>query len=497
MKNDWWVPSKWDYETDVLVCGYGCGGSAAAIDAHDAGAEVLILEKMPKPGGSVAESGFVIMASETSAQKKFGIEDSADEFYKYLVASGGGFVDPKLMRIIADESASLIDWLIGLGLPYDNGDVYQSGAEIEYEAAAKPAPRGHRLPFTIPNYVAWDSIVKQVEKRGIQTMCNTRAMNLVADPKTKEVFGVKALKDGKEVYIRANKGVILATGGFNWNMDLMKAYLPEYVDCWTIVPPGAEGDGLIMAQRLGCAITTISMRPDMNPGLRGKAIYPDRDLPFAAGWARFAAAPRGPGIFVNTDGKRFVKEMQFYDLFCPAIVRQKGCKCFAIFDEDARTVDNTIDQFIGYVFQSKHFEKEIAAGDMKQVDTIEQLAKIVGCDAAALKATIDKWNTDVANGVDTEFGNDQWLMPIKKPPFSIAELRPATTDAVGGVKINENAEVIDLEGQIIPRLYAPGTLSGGWKGQIYPGSGWFMSGGFTFGRIAGKKAAASKPSKIE
>ena len=207
--NAYELPSKWDEEADVVIVGFGGAGACAAIEAADAGASVIILDKSPLPGGSTALSGGVIYAANTSLQKKAGVSDTADEMFKYLKACGNGIADDKLLRVASDMSANNVDWLTGLGVKFTTDLLYVSGMEKdpEYSAVTPTKPRGHRCVGT--GGALFKALKKGVDSRKITTMSRTEAVRLITKPcanSSSQVVGVKAKKGGKDVYIFARKG---------------------------------------------------------------------------------------------------------------------------------------------------------------------------------------------------------------------------------------------------------------------------------------------------
>jgi len=459
-----WLPEKWDKEADVVVVGFGGAGAAAAIEAHDAGAKVLILETAPAAlGGSTGMCGGVIYGAGTSVQRVAGIMDSADEMYKYWMAVTGPGCDAELARLLADKSAENIEWLIKLGaeipsVVYDEpdrpvppaGGLYFSGAEPEYAHITPPKPRGHAVVGG--GKAIFETLRKAVEARGIEVMLETRALKLIATPE-KEVLGVKAESKGKITYIKARKAVVIATGEFTRNEEMLKRHCPRGLGTYPVDDPNALGDGHIMADDIGADLVNMHAGFLYVLGIGGLAgVY---------------------SIYVNKLGRRFVNESAGYPVRGAALDRQPDRVAFAIIDEAIRA----------------------KTGEEVQIEapTIEELATKIGVDPTILRDTINTYNEYVDAGKDPEFGKPkEYLLPIKNPPFYAKPLMLAFF-TTGGIRINTKAQAIDVSGKIIPRLYAAGLASGGLFGEIYPGSGSSMANCICTGRIAGRNAAAETP----
>jgi len=470
------LPETWDKETDVVVVGYGGAGAAAAIAAREAGVEVLILEKMMVAGGSSAISGGVYYAGGTSVQKEFGIEDSADKMYEHYLNTGKGFNDPKLARLAADYSAANVEKLIELGATFPDPPTI---AGAEYHAGSEPIARVHAINFEgktggAAYFGALDSGVK---KLGAEIMLETKAEELIVDADG-QVVGVVADQSGTKMNIKARKGVILSTGGFTRNEQMLKDYSQQGYYCQPLGAPGLDGDGLKMAFALGAAasnITEVLAIPGLTlPGSK------------AATYAFWTFVPTIPAILINNRGERFTDEFGFYDWKATALLKQPDKYSYSLFDAKGR--DAGAGMFV--MGWTPDLEQEVADGIVVKADTLEELAELIEVPADRLAATIAKWNEDVAAGVDSDYGRTGGLDTIDTAPFYAFKTFAAMFDNMGGLKINENGQVIDVKDSVISRLYAAGNVAGGVLGEDYPGSGSAYNAGVTFGTISGKHAAA-------
>jgi flavocytochrome c len=471
-------PQKWDEETDVVVVGFGGAGAAAAVTARDAGADVIVLEKMASMGGTTIISAGQVYAGGTSVQSSQGIADSADAMYSYYMKAARGFNDPELCRMAVYSSADNIEWLMKLGVEYPQGSVGYSTAEKAF--GITPVPRTHNPKAKggkIAGGVALMTVMKEaVENRGGKIRLNTAAVALVAT-QGKEVLGVKAVSDGKEMYIKARKGVILTTGGFARDKELLRKYTSKGYKSKPLSGLGCTGDGLKMALPLAADVFNIHeiFGVDTVP-VEGEGLY-----------LGIVATPFSrPMILVNKSGLRFHDETVYYEWTNEALLRQVDGTGYIIFDEVVRQQG-----MAGVMFGfSNDLSAEIKDGRVLAASSLLDLATKIGVPTERFLNTVDMWNEDVGWGRDREYGRTDFLGPISTPPFYSAEVHPGMLDTTGGLKINTKAQVVDVLGNIIPRLYAAGMVAGGPTGEIYPGGGTAINICMTFGRVAGNNAAA-------
>lgn len=473
------LPAKWDKEADVVVVGYGGAGAISAIAALDAGAEVIVLEKREVPGGSTAICGGLIYAGGTSVQKEHGIEDSVDKMYQHYINAGKGFNDPDLVRIAVDQSASNIDKLIELGGSFPTAPSV-SGAEIN--VGSEVIARVHGIAYgDLGGGGAYFGVLADGAKaKGAEILMETPAKSLFVNADG-EVVGVMAESEGKEIAVKARKGVILTTGGFTRNKEMLKKFTRQGYYCQPLGTPGLDGDGLRMALALGADVAGICEILGI-PGLT---------LPGAvsATYAFWTFFPDMPALLINLNGQRFVDEFAFYDWKCTELLHQPENTCFSVFDDTGLQVG--AGRFVmGF---SDDLQAEIDSGLVLKGDSLGELAKKMGVPEAKFEETIAKWNADAETGVDSQFGRIAGLSPLATPPFYAFQTFPTSFDNSGGLKINTNAQVVDVWGKPIPRLYAAGQVSGGVIGEHYPGSGTALNAFMTFGRIAGKNAANLEP----
>lgn len=487
-----WLTPNWDEEADVVVCGYGASGAPAAIEAHNAGAEVILLEKQAVPGGNGALSAGMVYACNTSIQKALGVVDSTDRMYAYLQAANKGLLDPEKCRLICERSGETFESLVGLGIDYpvkfaDTG--YATGLSISgaEEQFPDPKPRTHTCNGGGASYFA--AFRKAVEAREIKVMLETPMRALVANAQ-KEVLGVIATSSGKDLYIKARRAVILATcAEFTENKEMIRIFMPAESgsDVITIFAPGRTGDGTLAGLALGASLSTVASTlfergntiPDVVTGS-------SQGVP--AGIVRNQHA-----ILVNKAGKRFVNEQQTYHRNTgDAIALQEDSVSYAIFGDDVVALGG---KAIGLGLP-KDISKLVKNGTLKKADTLSQLAAIYGIEPSALQETVNKFNEYAKQGKDPEFGRMNELKPLVTSTWYGVVVRP-NASAIAGLKTNIKAEVVDVFGKVIPRLYAAGDLDGrqGHTVLMYAGCGSTLMSSTIFGRIAGKNAAALEPWK--
>jgi fumarate reductase flavoprotein subunit len=457
----------WDRETDVLIIGYGGAGAAAAVVARDEGAEVVILEKREVAGGATIVSGGATYSGVTPVQEEHDISDSVDALHEHHMAAGGGLNDSDLVRVLAERSGDDIAWLQSLGAEFTDAPVV-GGSEAPY--GTEEIPRVHA--FTFGDYdggIAFFRVMADAaEERGAEVEYDTRVERLVADDDG-AVIGVRATRGDDTLHVRARKAVIIATGGFTHDDDMLATYSRAGHAGEPQTPPGLTGDGHKMAFALGADAWTM-WKIAGTPGL----IPPGADR-----------ATAGPlvGITVNERGERFMDETGYYDLRNQALANQPGSRGFVVFDDRIRANEAPIvPQF------SDSLDEEVAEGRVHRADSLEELAEAIDVPGDRLVSTVERWNEGVADDDDPDHERTQALAPIEEGPFYALEVVPTMYDTAGGVRIDPEARVVNVFGDVIPRLYAAGQVAGGVVGETYVG-GTSLSMVLTFGRIAGRNAA--------
>ena len=445
-------PSEIKDSYDVIVVGSGGAGMAAAISAKDAGADVAIFEKMPVIGGNTSKSSGGMNASETKFQKEQGIEDSNDLFYEETLKGGKGTNDPELLRYMVDNSADAIDWLDSMGIRL-NKITFSGGFSVA---------RIHRPEdgSAVGGYLV-NGLYYNLMEREVPIFVNAEVTDLTDTDGA--VTGVTVKIDGKEKTIKA-KSVVLATGGFGSNMDMITKFKPELEGYVTTNHEGATGDGIALAEEEGAE--TVQMdQIQIHPTVYQETSY------------LVSEAVRGEGaILVNSEGKRFYNEMETRDKVSAAINALPERSAYVVFDQALRERATAIEQYdeLGMVVEG---------------ETVADLAKEIGVPEENLVATLETWNQYVAAKNDTEFGRTTGMEhDLSKGPYYAIKVAPGIHHTMGGLKINTKTEVLKKDGTAIPGLYAAGEVTGGVHGSNRIG-GNAVADIIIFGRQAGTQSA--------
>jgi len=476
-----WPRMHWDEVADLVIVGFGAAGTAGAIEAADHGASVIILEKMPIGGGTTLMSGGTIYASETSIQREAGIRDSAEEMFKLLVATGKGLNRPELVELLSRQSGQIVEWLIALGANLWPGaflgDAFGCELYPEYARITPPVPRVHLVKGMGEGL--FRTLERNVREREIDVLLETPATGLITE--AGEVIGVKARSRWGNMNIRARKAVILATGGFMYNKEMLARFCQKGYRSLPLGNPGDEGDGISMALKLGADLWAMTDTVGL-PAVRISGQKLAR--PLLLNYYGF------PCVLVDRTGSRFVNEGIFYEFVNDALLNLEGDPpAYVVFDEDVRT--GAEDKIVKYF--SSGLDKEIGERMVIQADTIESLATRTGIDPIRLRETIERYNDYSSTGRDLDFGKtpEMGLGPLEESPFCAIRVHPGMIATTGGLKINTKAQVLDTSGDAIPGLYAAGRTAGGVIGVVFPASGVNLQDAICFGRVAGRNAALS------
>lgn len=449
---------------DVIIIGAGGAGINAAIEAKSAGAEVILLEKAPVPGGNTKLADGVLNASETTYQEEEGVEDSNDVFFEDVMAGGDYINNPELVRTYVDNSAEAYQYLKDvIGVEWYR--LSRAGGCSE-DRAHWVKGEGAQMFETLFNYAT---------NLGIDVDYNTKAVEILRD-EAGVVVGVKAIRNGEEVIYHANQAVILTTGGFGRDQELLKEFDPNYVEgalCTNSVM--STGDGIGLAREAGAnlvGMTYIQKHPTCD-AVTGELISS-------------ANSGRGLGttILVNKEGDRYVEELERRDVISIATGKQTGGISFSFFDQNAADETGFLETFGE---ELNHLEK---TGQMVKADTIDEACAFFGINTENFKATIERYNGFARDGEDLDFQRRSGLREysLTDGPFYIIQSAPAIHHTMGGVEINSSTQVIGVDGEIIPHFFAAGEVTGGVHGSNRIG-GDAMTDITVFGRLAGQNAA--------
>ena len=458
-------------ETDVLVIGGGLAGLCAAIEAAadgtEAGAEVMLLEKLNACGGSSVLSGGLIAFSGTDMQQAAGISDSDTQLYDDLRRAGWQQNVEALVRTYVANQMSAYEWLKRLGTTFLSVEL----------AAGHSQPRAHSLR-AMDFMALMEQRARDTGK--VKIVFNAAAHRLLRACGNGRVEGVTATIDGKATQIRARRGVVLAAGGFARNAEMVNLFVPHQARCVVYCGAGCDGDGVRMAWALGAGLRDVVH-------IKGTfGFHPDTGKTAGRDWSKHSVY-RG-AILVNTQAQRYVDESKSYKLLGDAVLTQPGAMSFQIFDQGVMdTSSDTAPLF--------KFKEALALGRLLSEPTLEALATRIGIDAAALIATVARYNGFVRSGKDEDFARTGLstgygeLVELKRGPWYAY---PSTSGLIAtycGITVDTESRVIDVFGEPIAGLYAAGEMTGGFHGVAYM-TGSSLGKCVIFGRIAGRNASA-------
>jgi 3-oxo-5alpha-steroid 4-dehydrogenase len=469
-----------DHECDVLVVGFGAAGAAAAYEAAAAGADVIVLERASGPGGSAAQSGGEIyLGGGTAVQRACGFtDDDADNMFAYLREALGPHADEEKLRLYCDGSLEHFEWFRARGVeftesfyespgwmaPTKDGLMWLGENAWPYNTIARPVPRGHRPAAPLfAGGILMEKLAAAAAAAGAVTHTDTRAEALVIDEATGRVTGATARTFGDAITYRARKAVVITTGGFVDNEEMLAEHALGLVGHGKVSDGLDDGSGIQMALAAGAATRRMS---SVQVALLA--------LP--------AALVRG--MLVNALGQRFINEDVYPGMFSEAAILHQPAPYWAIIDEK------------GY--------EDIPSEDVWGVrpkyaaETLAELEEELGMPSGALETTVAQYNRYAERGEDPYFHKDpKWLRPLT-PPFAAIDPRDgffgmametgANGFTLGGLHTTVDGEVLDNSGRPIPGLYAAGRASSGLHGEGYV-SGTSIGDATFFGRRAGQAAA--------
>lgn len=455
-----------EYTTDVVVIGGGGAGLAAAVSAHQNGAEVILIEKMPRLGGNTILSGGAFNAVDPGRQKKQGIEDSIDKHFTQTYEGGDKLGNPELIRTLVENAYPAVEWLESLGMKFED-EVFTVLGGLWPRAHRPSEPLGTGFIKTYEKYIN--------ENDGIEILLDTKATELIVEGD--RVVGVKAEGLDGDVILHANRGVVLATGGFAGNVELREKYnkhWPSLTNLKSTNHPGATGDGIALAEAVGANFVGMDQLQLLPMG--------DPETGSLSGNIEKGVENR---IFVNKSGNRFVDEGARRDVMTKALLEQEDSYMWVILDSYDYPTGNEKNNF------NETMNELIEQGRAFKGDTLEELAEKIGVPADNLKKSIEEFNKAVETGGPDAFGRTLFDKKIEKAPFYAGPRVPTVHHTMGGVEINTSAQVIDKNGNVIPGLYAAGEVTGGIHGSNRLG-GNALADIAVFGRIAGESAAKQK-----
>lgn len=544
------APAQWDRIVDVVVIGSGAAGLSAATVAHDAGADVLVLEKAPMIGGTAGVSGGILWVPLNRHAAAAGIDDTREQALEYVRRlTLGREPDPELVEVYVDRAHEALEYLedhtplrLMLAPPFTDYYADLPGGKREGGRSLEPRPfdaRGelgdwaprvrtspHLAPLTMvegaqvllggalpeglveqreaddvrvlgPGLVA--PLFKGLLDRGVAVETERPVDELVVVDGA--VVGVRTRGERPEL-IGARRGVVLGCGGFEWNPTMVQAFIGEPIV--PMSPPHNEGDGHQMAMEAGAMLGNMT-------SYWGQPAVHDPTVEFEGRpMIQMGGSRAFPGIIVvNRHGRRFVNEAVSYqdfpkvvDAFDPLTVEHANEDHWMIFDQRVKDQVTIIPSIPGSAPAPEWIDR---------ADTIRELAEAAGIDPDGLEAGVARWNAAVAAGEDTDFrrgtlwfeaymtgGPDQaaCLVPIEHGPFYAVRLVHGTLGTNGGVRIDEHGRALRMRGGTIDGLYAAGNVSANVLGSSYPGGGATLGPALTFGYLAGRHVGARAPRDV-
>jgi 3-oxosteroid 1-dehydrogenase len=533
-------------ESDVLIIGAGAAGLVAALAAHEAGASVTIIDKGDRLGGTAAISGGIVWVADNPQMKAAGMADSADDALAYFGSLDHGEMDADVLAAFVHEGPAALSFLAqanalslsilpgypdyyldrpgarpagGRALDNDLFDFKLLGDWAEkvfhgddiYRLMLRETPLGGGSgiidPAEMQRRTSEDlrgfgqalvgRLLKACLERGIEPLLSCRARKLLIE--NHRVVGVEFDQAGRREAVRATRGVILATGGFEWNEELKRTFLRGPLDA-PASPPGNQGDGLKMAMSVGAGlgnmtsawwVPTLAIKGANWPDGEQRAVpvLIERTLPHS--------------IMVNAAGKRFCNEANNYaslagafHAFDPATYNYSNLPCFLIFDHQ---------------YRQRYPVASLMPGDalpdwIVSADTLAGLATKIGVDGEQLARTVARFNEHALAATDPIFGRGQsdydrfygdrsrpgaaaTLGPVETAPYYAVELKSGALGTNGGARTDASAQILDVDGQPIAGLFGAGNVISCPTGSVYAGAGGTLGPALTFGYIAGRAAA--------
>ncbi|MCP2299099.1 3-oxo-5alpha-steroid 4-dehydrogenase [Nocardia amikacinitolerans] len=524
---------EWDLTADVVVVGYGAAGASAALEATEAGAQVVVLERFNGGGASALSGGIIYAGGGTSVQREAGVRDTPEQMLAYLEREVGTAVTPETLRRFVDESPAMIEWLKGHGVPFeaslcpyktsypnDSYYLYYSGSEVSGygREVAEPAQRGHRVKGKgTSGKQLTGPLAASAARRGVRVETLTTATRLITDDNG-VVIGVecRSLRDapgrvrdrysrmakaaakpgiyypplrkslekrldlldrryGTTIRVRARRGVVVSAGGFIANRAMLAQYGPQYRAGLALGTTGDDGSGILMAQEVGAATDRMGN---------------------VSAW-RFILPPSAftGSVLVDAHGRRVIDETRYGAAVGHKLINEHEGKGWLL--ADARLMRTAIAQIRTQATWFQRGQFEVMRRNAVRGATLEAVAAKAGIDPAGLRATVDAHNAAIANGTPDPVGKPaEFTEPVRSGPYWLLDvgIKPSLTNpcpmlTLGGVVVDEpTGAVKNAEGNDIPGLFAAGRTAVGICSDSYV-SGLSLADCVFSGRRAGRSAA--------
>lgn len=454
-----------DLTTQVVIIGGGCSGFHAALEIAEAGGEAILMEKMPQTGGSAVLSGGCLALAGTDLQAAAGIKDSDELLFKDLREVGEFENDEAIVRAYVDNQLSTYKFLRRHGVEFQTIIEASSGMSVPRVHTVDPAEMIRKL----------EAKVRASGK--VKILLGAAAKRLVRNEKTGRVEGVVVEHEGKTFTVNGTHGVLLASGGFTRNRELVHQFVPHYDNAVFISGEGNTGDGLKMAWKLGANFRDM---------IYIKGTYGKHPVDMTNDHCCLFVYKGA--IAVNEQGKRYVNESISYKLLADACMRESNGSTFQILDQGVFAEGEDTCRILD-------FNRRYEDGLVIEAPTLEKLAQLIEVPVDTLLATVKRYNAFVDAGKDEDFGREHLvhrhgqLRRIETAPFYAYPSTAAVYTTYCGLCIDSGMRVIDVFGDWIEGLYAAGEIVGGLHGAAYM-TGSSLGKAAIFGRIAGRSALA-------
>lgn len=448
--------------SDVVIIGAGGAGLIAAIEAKSNGLNPIVIEKMEFPGGNTLISGAEYAAPKNWVQKKEGLKDSQELFYNDIIKGGDNDSNPKLVKILAENSLEDAKWLRDyVNVTFEDRQMFFGGHSVKRSL----------VPLGASGVELIEKLLAKAKSMEIPVILGTKATELIE--KDNRIVGVKANSQRESFNFMGKKGVIIASGGFGSNIKMRIKYDPRMDEkILSTNTTGITGDGIVMGEKVGAKtedMEYIQTYPVCDP-VTGSLLY--------TGDVRLT----GSAILVNKEGKRFVEELDRRDIISFAITAQTEGVAYLFWDQKQLEESGV----------AKHHPDEYEAllrrGILVKGDTIEDVAKHFGIDSKELIKTVNRFNGYAKTGKDLDFGKRGKLIGFEKGPYYLLKNAPGIHHTMGGLVIDYRTRVLNKNGEIIEGLYAAGEVTGDIHGKNRLGSN-AITDITVFGRIAGKEVS--------
>lgn len=461
-------------ETEIVIIGGGGSGLSAAVAAREKGVEVVVLEKRHHVGGNAAIAGG-LLAAESPIQKRLKIDARKDQIFKMAMDYSHWKINPDIFRAFVDKSGDTIRWLEEMGVEFEDVPHFLPNQVPR----VFHLPKGHGAGLV-------KGLVRRGEALGIQCFYETAGKEILLKEEGIEVL---ASKREEEVKVMA-KAVIIATGGYAGNKELLKRYYPDYTEELYSVGLPHMGDGLLMALQIGAATEGLGFLQLRGPYFRGSLEV-------------VTVAMEPQTVWVNRMGERFADETIAFQWpeAANALNRQPEKVSYTLLDERLKKCFMEEGIIKGYSRFSagskitgleKRLQLESERGGVMISNSWDEIGKWIGASPNVLNSTLAEYNHFCDQGYDETFFKDRkFLFPLRHPPYYAIRCVQGFLGTIGGIKINPHMEVLNSQGEPIPGLYAAGNDTGGWETETYclTLSGTALGFAINSGRIAGENSA--------